>query len=217
MKPLKNRRVTGDAASLALGLLVGQEKTFGSMAGRCSAAQAMALQEMRKERGYVRFGLTWREFCEKHMRISGSQADTIIRYLNEFGPGYFEHTQSVRIPPATYRLIAPFIHDKALLHGDEVLELNAANVQKVADEVRASRALPAPAVEAAAAEVVEEAPANPAEKLADLERSSRDIVTQFRDVAKDTRETPLVYSQFRTVLERMTADLQRVSLENGLV
>ena len=212
MKPLKDRRVTGDPASLALGLLAGQEKTLGSMAGRCSAAQALTLQEIRAQRGYARFGLTWREFCEKHLKISGAQADKIIRHLNEFGPAYFEHTQSVKIPPATYRMIAPFIHDKALHYQAEVLELNAANVQKVADSVRASRALPAPAEQEAA-----ETAAVGVDKLANLDRSSRDIVAQFRNAARETREKPMAHSQYRAVLERMTAELQRLSLENGLV
>src|SRR5579872_1448946 len=157
MKTVRRRRVSIDAVSLEIGHVLGQGVAYGAVAGRCSAAQAATIQKMRQEKVHTRFGLTWREFCTNHLKMSGAQADVIIRQLNEFGPDYFEHTQQARIPPDTYRLIAPFIHDKALHHGGEVLELNSANVQKVAQAVRDSQpalaapeAAPPPAVDSMA-------------------------------------------------------------------
>ena len=146
MKKSMIKRAPADEAALELGKILGQSVAFGTVAGRCSAAQAAALRQARAEKAYRRFGLTWNEFCPKHLRMSGSQADEIIRLLQEFGPEYFEHTESVHISADTYRLVAPFIQDKALRVEDEVLELNSANVQKVARSVRGlQRALPPPA------------------------------------------------------------------------
>src|SRR5271157_5578871 len=146
MKKSIIRKAQADEAVLTLGKVLGQSLAFGTVAGRCSAAQAAALQQARADKVHRRFGLTWKEFCPKHLRMSGTQADEIIRLLHEFGPEYFENTESVRISPDTYRLVAPLIQDKALRVDGEVLELNSANVQRVARTLRGSqRALPPPA------------------------------------------------------------------------
>ena len=139
MKKSMVKRAQADEAALELGKVLGQSLAFGIVAGRCSAAQAAALRQVRGEKIYKRFGLTWREFCPKHLKMSGTQADEIVRLLDEFGPEYFEHTESVRISGDTYRLVAPFIQEKALRVEGEVLELNSANVQEVARRVRDSR------------------------------------------------------------------------------
>jgi hypothetical protein len=211
MKDVKRRRVPADTASLEIGKIVGQEIAFATVAGRCSAAQAAALQQMRHDKVHTRFGLTWREFCTNHLKMSGAQADLIIRLLHEFGPDYFEHTQSVRIKPDTYRLIAPFIHENALHYQDQVMELNSANVQKLAESLRESLpALPAPAEEAAP-------PPGVSERIADLRRRVTEIAGELRAVAKDAGAEPLLRSQFRGALVRMNAELQRVLMENGVV
>ena len=146
MKKSMVKRAQADEAALELGKVLGQSLAFGIVAGRCSAAQAAALRQVRGEKIYKRFRLRWREFCPRHLKMSGTQADEIVRLLDEFGPEYFEHTESVRISGDTYRLVAPFIQEKALRVEGEVLELNSANVQEVARRVRESRrALPAPA------------------------------------------------------------------------
>ena len=167
--------------------------------------------------------------------MSGTQADEIIRLLREFGPEYFEHTGSVHIPADTYRLVAPFIADKALRVEGETLELNSANVQKVARGVRESqRALPPPAgAEAAvpeAAPVPAPAPEPPAEpapaaaptlsdRLSALDRSITGVIAEFREIARDSRasETSLLFqSKFRGTLIRISCELQRVGYENGV-
>ena len=122
MKKSMVKRAQADEAALELGKVLGQSLAFGIVAGRCSGAQAAALRQVRGEKIYERFGLTWREFCPKHLKMRGTQADEIVRISGD-----------------TYRLVAPFIQEKALRVEGEVLELNSANVQEVARRVRDSR------------------------------------------------------------------------------
>jgi len=208
---------------LGFGKVLGQSVAFGTVAGRCSAAQAAALREARNERIYKRLGLTWKEFCPRHLRMSGTQADEIIRLLEEFGPEYFEHTETVRISAGTYRLVAPLIRDKALRVEGEVLELNSANVQRVAKSLRESRrALPAPAPEPEP--VPEPEPEAPAEvpilsdRLNALHRRAVGVIAEFREIARDSREAEpslIFHSMLRGTLTFVTNELYRVSAENG--
>lgn len=212
--------VPADEALLDFGKVLGQSTAFGTVAGRCSAAQAAALRQARGDKVHTRFGLTWNQFCPKHLKLSGTQADEIIRLLQEFGPNYFENTQSVRISAGTYRLVAPFIKDKALHFQDEVLELNSANVQKVAGSVRESRrALPPPAAPAPAPEEPAAVPIL-SDRLNAVTRRAMDVIAEYREVARDGRETEpsLVFqSMFHGSLIRVTTELARVGYENGLV
>ena len=218
MKKSMTVHVPEDEALLDLGKVVGQSVAFGTVAGRCSAAQAAALRKARNQKVHARFGLTWNQFCPKHLKMSGTQADEIIRLFHEFGPAYFENTQSVHISGDIYRAVAPFIVDQALHFQGETLELNSANVQKVARSVRESlRALPAPA---------ELAPEQPAvvpalsDRLQALDRRVTEIVAEFREVAKGAREAQTslpARHMFSEMLVRFGRELKRVSLENGVV
>ena len=216
MKKSMIRQAQADEALLDLGKVLGQSMAFGTVAGRCSAAQAAALGQARSEKTYRRVGLTWKEFCPLHLKMSGTQADIFIRLLEEFGPEYFEHTQSVRISADTYRLVAPLISDQALHLEGEVLELNSANVQKVAQSVRESRKALMPPEEPVAAPP---APL-PADRLAALGRRATEIVVDFREAAKARREAKtllLFESELRGTLIRLCAELKRVGLEIGVV
>jgi hypothetical protein len=214
MKKSMIKQAQADEAVLSLGKVLGQSMAFGTIAGRCSAAQAAALQQARTEKTYRSFGMTWKEFCPKHLRMSGTQADEIIRLLREFGPDYFENTESVRISPDTYRLVAPFIQEKTLRVEGETLELNSANVQKVAKCVRESqRALPPPAEPAPAALL------NLSDRIDALYRHSMGIAAEFREVAKDCRQPdqpPNFHAMLRSTITLACCEMKRVSLENGV-
>jgi hypothetical protein len=220
MKELTSGQVSANDALLEFGKVLGQGLAFGTVAGRCSAAQAAALRQARNEKVHMRIGLKWREFCPKHLKMSGSQADEIIRLLEEFGPDYFEHTQSVRISADTYRLVAPFIQDKTLLHREDVLELNSVNVQKVAKAIRESQRALAPPAEAAPPQPEEPAATQIfSDRVDALDRRITEILAEFRDVGKRAREVkPSVVSKslFRSVLVRMAYELKLVSQENGV-
>ena len=220
MKRVTTKRASADAVSFELGKVMGQSLAFGTVAGRCSAAQAGAIRQARNEKIHASLGLTWSEFCPRHLKMSRAQADVLISLLDEFGPDYFEHTQSVRISASTYRLVAPYIKDKALHVDGETLELNSANVQKVAQSVRDSRKALMPPEEAAP----EPAPATPAplpdERLAGLSRRARELVEELREANRLRRQDgtpPTFESQLRGTLTALHADLKLVGLEMGEV
>jgi hypothetical protein len=70
---------------VTLGVTLGENHAFGLVAGRSAAAQAAAIKRLREEKKYRRFTPHWNEFCPKFLKMSGSQADKIIRLLEEFG------------------------------------------------------------------------------------------------------------------------------------
>jgi hypothetical protein len=98
-----------DAEMLDLGSVLGQNQSFGLIAGRCSAAQAASLQRLRDGRQYKRLAPNWRAFCTQYLKMSQTQVDQIIRLWEEFGAGYFELAQLTRISPeAIVRSRPPF-------------------------------------------------------------------------------------------------------------
>jgi hypothetical protein len=132
-----------DSLLLQLGFNLGQNHTLGMLAGRCSAAQAQILRSLREEKLYRRCCRTWDDFCAKYVKMSRSEADRIIKLLEEFGPAYFELSQVIRISPVVYRAIAPAVSDGVLHHNGEAIALTAENSEKVAAVVAEMRsALP---------------------------------------------------------------------------
>jgi hypothetical protein len=129
---------------LDLGMILGQNQAFGFLAGRCSAAQAETIRRLRNEKLYKRVTEHWKEFCPRYLKMSGTQADSIIRLWEEFGAGYFEIAQLTRVSPETYRAVAPAVENGVLSLNGEQIELTIENSRKVAaavSEVR--RSLPA--------------------------------------------------------------------------
>src|SRR5580765_2538448 len=133
---------------LDLGVVLAQNQAFGFLAGRCSAAQAETIRRLRNEKLYKRVTDHWKAFCPQYIKMSGTQADSIIRLWEEFGAGYFEVAQLTRISPETYRVLGPAVNGGVLnLNGDQI-ELTVDNFRKVAaavSEVR--RSLPLKKVE----------------------------------------------------------------------
>src|SRR6516164_3699162 len=128
-----------DAKLLELGFALGQNHTFGVLAGRCSAAQAQGIRRLREEKLYKRSCEKWDDFCPKYLKMSRGEADRIVRLLDEFGPAYFELSQLTRISAGTFRAIAPAVSDGVLHHNGEAIALTPENLQKVAAAVAEMR------------------------------------------------------------------------------
>ena len=127
------------AGLVDLGIVLGQTSAFGLIAGRCSAAQAAALQRLRQDKLFMSCTPHWEEFCRKYLKMSRAEADKVIRLWEEFGAGYFEVAQLTRISAQTYRAIAPSVKEGALEFNGETIELNAENSRKVAAAVAGLR------------------------------------------------------------------------------
>ena len=132
-----------DVELMELGVTLGQNQTFGLLAGRCSAAQAQGIRRLREEKLYKRCCDKWDDFCPTYLSMCRSEADRVIRMLDEFGPAYFELSQLTRISAAAFRAIAPAVSDGVLHHNGEAIELSPENSQKVAAAIAEIRsALP---------------------------------------------------------------------------
>jgi hypothetical protein len=168
------------------------------MAARCTAAEATLLRQIREQKLYLDYAKDWEEFCTKHLKTNKQNANRLIRILEEFGPAYFEVAQFARISPATYRAIAPAVHDQALHHNGEAIALIPENAEKVAAAVADLRkTAPPPAPEAA-----------PSDPIPPLDKSCDDLVAQFENVIpqREHRE------RIRASLGYLQSRLDRVSL-----
>jgi hypothetical protein len=126
-------------AELDLGRLLGRREAFNIVAGRCSAADAAILRDIREQRLWEGYSENWGAFCSEYLHISKTAANRIIQMLNDFGTQYFEIAQLTRISPETYRMIAPSIHDGELHTNGEAIALIPENAEKVAAAVAALR------------------------------------------------------------------------------
>ena len=104
-----------------LGEMLGQRRAFSTIAGRCSAADAACIQRIRERKLFLQRSPSWEEFCPTHLGLSRTQANRIIRNLEEFGPDYFELAQLTRITADEFRAIAPAVYDKTVhVHGEAI-------------------------------------------------------------------------------------------------
>ena len=98
-----------DARAFNLARWLGRREAFGTIAGRCSAADVECLRQIRNQKLFQDLAPSWDEFCTKDLRLSRRKVDRDIRYLEEFGPPFFLLAQLVRITPQQYRAIAPHV------------------------------------------------------------------------------------------------------------
>jgi hypothetical protein len=99
-------------------------------AARCSAAAAQWLRAIRTRKLYRE------EFCKQRVGIDRSNADAIIRRLEEFGPAYFRLAAIVRMSPQRFRLIASFVREQGLEYNGELIPFEAAQVSRLAAAVK---------------------------------------------------------------------------------
>ncbi len=195
------------AELLDLGSVLGQNQAFGLIAGRCSAAQAASLQRLRDDKKYRLVTPHWREFCSRYLKISGTQADLIIRLREEFGAPYFELAQLTRISPETWRAIQPAVKDGAIqLHG-EAIQLVPENAQKIAAavaELRRSASAKRPARQL-----------EMHERLSLLDRRSTAIIAEFEEISRKERSGEN-WLQFTATLARLRDAIGRLAMENGI-
>jgi hypothetical protein len=197
------------AEGFDLGLLLGQHQTLGVVAGRCSAAQAAGLRRLRDEGKFKTFTPRWRDFCSQYLRISGAEADRLIQCWEEFGSAYFELAQLVRISPRAYRQIAPAIRDGALVVDGEAIGLNMENARRLTAAVAdLRRATPKPVKKP-------KPPLAMPERIRELDKRCTEMIAEFREISR-MEQAGVHWLKFTSVLTRMTAELRRLELENGI-
>jgi hypothetical protein len=200
-----------DTDALDLGIAMGEQHAFALVAGRTAAAQAAALKRLREEKKYKKLAPYWKDFCPKFLKMSDSQADKMIRLLDEFGPGYFEVAQLTRISADTYRAIAPSIQDGALHLNGETIQLEPRNAQKVAQAVVELRG----ALPAAASPPATKPTLKTPERLAGIDERCAAIASELQEISREGlgRHAQL----FAVTLDRACRALIRIKVENGFL
>src|SRR5215467_6578912 len=158
--------------SLTLGKLLGRREALAAVAGRCTAAEAIQIRQIREEKAYLASARSWGEFCKEHLHMSKSNADRLIALLDEFGPDYFTLAQLTRISPETYRAIAPTIREGALHADGEAIALIPENASKVATAVSGLRKH---------RDTRTHSPSG--ERFAGIERRCEELLAEFRTLA----------------------------------
>lgn len=179
---------------LDFGRLLGQREAFNLVAGRCSAADAAILRDIREKKLYIGYAENWDDCCSDLLHISKTHANRFIRVLDEFGPTYDEVAQLTRISPETYRAIAPSIRDQALHYNGEAIALIPENAEKVAAAIADLR------------KPVAKLPPPPEDPVARLERRCTEVLKEL-EAAIETREWPL---QMKAVVSSLVVRAQRL-------
>ena len=153
-----------------IGTWVGRKQAFAVVAGRCSAADAEILLEIREKKLFRSMEQTWDDFCVNRLGFGRSYADRIIRQFKELGPNFSKLACFTRIKPAEYRLIAGAVTEDGLSYSGEVIALEPENAPKLAE-----------AVEALCRDSIPEAdPVDAAEQaFAKAEKAVKSAVTEF--------------------------------------
>ena len=126
--------------SIDPGPWAGHQQAFAVIASHCSAAQAHCLKKARDSRAFEPLGLNWDQYAKRHFGVSRSQADSLIRLLDQFGESYFHISQLARIGPATYRRIADRVKDGRLHFNGGQLEIAPENAPRIRAAIETLRA-----------------------------------------------------------------------------
>jgi len=201
---------------LELGSWLGRKQAFAELAGRCSAADAECLRQVRHRKLHRKLKLSWREFCKQHLGMAGATADLIIRRLEEFGPSYFVLAQATGITESGYRRISSAVHDQKLLHAGEEIPIAAEQAPRLAAAVEELRKqAPPPLAAPALAKSVPEAVERSFEKV---ERSLAAVVAEIArlhnlplDRKQRERLQRIVVKQLHRIPLFQLSELRRVS------
>jgi len=165
MEPIKT-----NFGGFDLGTWLGRNQAFGVVAGRCSAAFAESLIEIKDAKLYLATDDTWEGFCVNRIGISRATADRIIRQYKQLGAGYSKLNSYVKIKPSEYRLIAAAVTEDGLSYNGETIPIEPGNTPQLARAVEALRGESAP----------EPPPADPIEQaFAKAEKALQTVIAEF--------------------------------------
>ena len=197
-------KMSDEEQVLELGIMLGQRRAFGMVAGRCSAAQAECLRKIRDEKTYLKFAPNWAEFCERHLKLSKRTADRAIALLKKYGTLYFETAALTGITPAEFERIGHAIQQDGIHVGRDVIALIPENAARAVDAIARLQA------EAAAAESAEPA-ASAEERIDELERRARQLCASFHKAAMDADSTELQW--LTGTIKKVQQMINRLELE----
>jgi hypothetical protein len=119
---------------------LGRQQAFAMIAHKCSEHQAQCLKQLKQDRVYDSFGLTWEQFCDSHLGLSRATADRIVQQLDEFGAAYFKLAALARLSPETYRRIATAVQGETIQIDGEPVAIHESNALKIRAYIQSLRA-----------------------------------------------------------------------------
>ncbi len=191
--------------ALDLGSWLGRKQAFSLIAGKCSAADAQCLRQIREQKGYRSLGMNWEKFCATHLGISRNAAEKTINLLNEFGAKYFELSAVVRVTPEEYRRIAGAVSDAGVTYKGRTLEIAMHNAPQLSEAVQGLREEAAPPAEPAAETDLDPILGEAWKSIRDAVASYRkagDRASTFRDWTRVLGATDMAYREIRHLIER---------------
>jgi len=114
---------------------LGRREAFGVVAGRCSAADAQCLREIRDKKLFREVSDNWQDFCHDHLHCSRKKVDTVLRQLEEHGPQFFHVTHALRLTEPEYVALKQHFTETGLEIGGEVIAWIPENSERIAEEV----------------------------------------------------------------------------------
>ena len=194
-----------DAELLELGIIMGQRRAFGMVAGRSSAAQAQCITKIHDEKQYLKVADSWDEYCERFLKMSRRTADRIITLLRRHGPLYFETTALTGLSPAEFARIKHAIQIDGIHVEGDVIALIPENAARAVEAVAR--------LQAEAAASAGSGPAEPTHKqVAELERSAAQLCDRFRKTAK-TADGVVVRPSLVRAIKTVRQMFDRLELE----
>jgi hypothetical protein len=170
--------------------MLGSQREFAAVSGRCSAAGAECLRRVGDEKLYLSRAATGEEFCPNQLGLSRAKANRIIRNPEECGPDYFEVAQLTRITPEVPR-DRTAIREKSIHVEGQAIALIPENCDRVAEAVVELRAAAAPAAP----------PSSAHDRIAAIERRCEQFTTDYHELAASSL-TVEEKSQMRAALTK---------------
>ncbi|HTS64118.1 MAG TPA: hypothetical protein VMH28_18970 [Candidatus Acidoferrales bacterium] len=188
--------------TFGLGIMQGQLRAYGSVAGRCSAAYAICLRQIREGELYLLFAANWDQYCVDHLKISRRTANRIIACLEEFGTAYFEVAELTGITPKEYSAIRDSIDDDGIHIDGDVIALVPSNCELIVGAVARLQAQARPA---------EPEPASIDARIVAVEKRACQLAAAFRRLAGQADE----FERLRLLdaLRKVIQSLSQIELE----
>ena len=206
-------------AAYQLGTWMGRKQAFASLAGRCSAADAECLRQIRHGKHYRALKLNWEQLCKQEVGVSYITVDKIICRLEEFGPAYFILTQATGVTENEYRRISSAVHDQKLLHAGEEIAITAENAPKLNAAIEQLRresaaALPAEAnAKGGSGDTKAETDADPDVAKTVVEKPRTEVA---REMQRAWRDAHAVLERYRQLAARRLEAHTRAALVDAL-
>jgi len=125
----------GSTPDFDLGTWIGRREAFSVMAGKARAAEVECIRKIRDEKLYLAKSPDWATFCQCFLGASKSHVNSEIRYLEIFGPQYFELGRITHVPPDVFRAIKENVTLQGVNLDGELIPLSTENSQRLSAAV----------------------------------------------------------------------------------